>query len=873
MTTSVLSTCSSLLFRWLGGMAILALVCAAGQLSALDVVNITASSGAANEQGPVPGRFTVTRSGSTGTVTVLYSVRGSAVSSDYTTPDFTPPTTTATPGTGSVTFIQGETSHFITITPIDDDVIEGKESVIISLTSNAAYIIGPDSAAQLDIADNDSVAHVVVVDSQADEDSALSGFVNDLEIQRRGIFQVLWQDRNPGTTTGALPFARTLAVGFSGTAALTTDYVVSHKIMGTAVAGGPSHIGSESSSPTTGLGYNVYAYLVGDSVIAISAGSAPIPTGATITFTDDPTTYTVGPNSSGLSPSTIPIAPPLGRNLANATTITVTSGVTPPTGFVVNRPYPAGSTSVKLGDGSGGIFRGDAIQFGADTSFYVATTDLGGGTLGAGSVNFTRYSGGGTGSGLNLAITSTVEAKTMFTTTINGGVAQFLVPASSDRVEFSITPVADAEPEGEETVMLTLINDKDYATTDPTVGRVHIADANVITGIALGSNAGKPNTSGYFVVTFKNGPFPVKIDVPYTIDASSTAIAGTDYTALSGLLSIPAGQTTGVIQVNPLNTAATGLTQVTVSLSLSKDYKLAGSGGDTDNSSATLNITDSIGEVSVAASASPAIEHPSAPVPSFFTVSLNRASSGAVNVNYTVSGSAVAGTRYQTLTGSVTIPDGSTTATVQVMPIDNQVADGTQDVVLTLAPGQGYTITATGATNALTRIIDDEPVVYVVRVRDAAKIATTGIFQIGYPGVTYPGIPGPTALNREVEVFFTYSGTAVSGTDYTTSSAASVKIPANALSTSVIISPKATPDDATDKDVTLTITANAAYTISTPSDQLTIFGAANPTSSKPTPGTITTGSSSGGGCGLGSGLATLAGLGMLVLLAFRRRAL
>jgi MYXO-CTERM domain-containing protein len=128
-----------------------------------------------------------------------------------------------------------------------------------------------------------------------------------------------------------------------------------------------------------------------------------------------------------------------------------------------------------------------------------------------------------------------------------------------------------------------------------------------------------------------------------------------------------------------------------------------------------------------------------------------------------------------------------------------------------------------------------------------------------------------TALNREVEVFFTYSGTAVSGTDYTTSSVASVKISANALTANIIISPKATPTDADDKTLKLTITPNAGYTIGTSNDTMSILAEIDTSSTKPKPGSVDSGSS--GGCGMGSGFAALAGLGLFALFAFRRRSL
>ena len=165
--------------RWSHAWALLVLVLlasAARPLHALDVVNISATTAGANEQGEVPGHFIVSRSGSTGTLTVNFSVAGSAaLTTDYTTTQFSA-------GTGTIAFVQGETTRSITITPVDDADIEGKETISIALTPDAAYIVGPFPSAQLDLGDNDMVARIEIEDPRADEDTALSGYVNDLEI-------------------------------------------------------------------------------------------------------------------------------------------------------------------------------------------------------------------------------------------------------------------------------------------------------------------------------------------------------------------------------------------------------------------------------------------------------------------------------------------------------------------------------------------------------------------------------------------------------------------------------------------------------------------------------------------------------------------
>ena len=57
-----------------------------------------------------------------------------------------------------------------------------------------------------------------------------------------------------------------------------------------------------------------------------------------------------------------------------------------------------------------------------------------------------------------------------------------------------------------------------------------------------------------------------------------------------------------------------------------------------------------------------------------------------LTVNYTVGGTATAGSDYTTLSGSVIIPIGSATATITVAAIDDQIADPGETVIVTLTP-------------------------------------------------------------------------------------------------------------------------------------------------------------------------------------------
>ncbi|MCF6235306.1 MAG: FG-GAP-like repeat-containing protein [Gammaproteobacteria bacterium] len=114
----------------------------------LQNVTITASDAVASETGPDNATFTITRVGSTvAPLTVNYSVSGSAsVGSDYTALS------------GSVIIGSGNGQATITVIPVDDAVNEGDETVTITLSSNAAYIIDQPAADTVTIIDNDQAA-------------------------------------------------------------------------------------------------------------------------------------------------------------------------------------------------------------------------------------------------------------------------------------------------------------------------------------------------------------------------------------------------------------------------------------------------------------------------------------------------------------------------------------------------------------------------------------------------------------------------------------------------------------------------------------------------------------------------------------------
>jgi serine protease len=75
-----------------------------------------------------------------------------------------------------------------------------------------------------------------------------------------------------------------------------------------------------------------------------------------------------------------------------------------------------------------------------------------------------------------------------------------------------------------------------------------------------------------------------------------------------------------------------------------------------------------------------------------FTITRNGSAANALTVTIAVSGTAVSGTDYAALAGSVVIPAGQSSVTVTVTPLDDLAVESAETVVLALQSGVGYLI-------------------------------------------------------------------------------------------------------------------------------------------------------------------------------------
>jgi hypothetical protein len=117
-----------------------------------------------------------------------------------------------------------------------------------------------------------------------------------------------------------------------------------------------------------------------------------------------------------------------------------------------------------------------------------------------------------------------------------------------------VSPIADGTTEGSETVILVLGTTTPYEVGSPASATLTISDTAtpLVSVEAFDSTASEtPIDTGTFRFT-RTGSTAAALTVAYTVEATSTAAAGTDYTPLTLSVTFAAGSATADVTVTPL---------------------------------------------------------------------------------------------------------------------------------------------------------------------------------------------------------------------------------------------------------------------------------------------------------------------------------
>ena len=321
------------------------------------------------------------------------------------------------------------------------------------------------------------------------------------------------------------------------------------------------------------------------------------------------------------------------------------------------------------------------------------------------------------------------------------GVINFAPGQTTAQIEIPIIADASGVPlEKEELFQVELFNASNGIITK-SVGTVTIT-ADIAATFSIDSASVAEGASVILTVT-RGGYLSRSVSVNYSTQ-DGTAIAGSDYQSATGTLTFGPNQTTQTITIPILKDS---VVETAESFSVVLGNPL---GGDVVGSPGTVSITLdpplptlSVSDVSISDTAAGSAG---------FVVTLSAVSTIPVTFNYTTqAGSATAGSDFTPRNGTVTIPAGQTSITIDVPVLANANNEPTEIFSVVLSGANGATIAKDTGVGTITADIIVVPVINVNNVTVSDASPTTALFEVT--------LSAPTTVTVTVD-FSTQTGTA-----------------------------------------------------------------------------------------------------------------
>ena len=390
-----------------------------------------------------------------------------------------------------------------------------------------------------------------------------------------------------------------------------------------------------------------------------------------------------------------------------------------------------------------------------------------------------------------------------------------------DAQTVTVTAVADAidNTSDERTVRIThtvSATGTDYEDETAAAVDVTVTDDDGAPTLSIDAPSVAEGDSSTVTMTFKVTLTPASgksVSVAYADAATGTATSATDYAAISsGTLNFAAGETEKTVTVT-VNGDTTHESNETVVLRLSSPSNAALSGGKaTLDGTGTITDDDDAPTVSVAdATAVNEGDDPKKTVDLSFTVNLSEASSLAVTVPYTLSGTATGGRDYETpASTSLSIAAGDTSGTIVVKVKGDTLDEPDETVIVTLgAPTNATVSTVEGAGAGTGTITDDDDAPTLSIDSPSVGEGDKGSADLSFKVTLTPASGMPVTVNYADAG----TGTATSGEDYAAIKAGALKFAAGETSKKVAVSVTGDTTDEPDESIVLRLSAptNAAF--------------------------------------------------------------
>ena len=335
--------------------------------------------------------------------------------------------------------------------------------------------------------------------------------------------------------------------------------------------------------------------------------------------------------------------------------------------------------------------------------------------------------------------------------------------------------------EANETIGLSLSNPNNGLKIENVLG-AELIDTHVYTitnddtatvTIAADADADEATAHRSFILTL-SAAAEIDVDVSYALTGTAVKTADyTDETPVNGTVTIPAGNTSAIIDLAIIDDAFVEETETVIA---TLTATTSSSGITADTTPATLNITDNDTTFVTIAADIDALE---SEANRSFTLTLDQAVFSDVDVTYSLSGSATDPDDYSDNTavvGTVTIPQGATMATIAISVVDDNLVEADETIVASLQAMTSSSIVTSDTAPITMKIMDnDEILVSIATDADADEATMMRSFTIS--------LAAPAAI--PVDIDYVLSGSAIDPDDYSDLSGGSVTIPSGDLTAEI----------------------------------------------------------------------------------------
>ena len=294
-------------------------------------------------------------------------------------------------------------------------------------------------------------------------------------------------------------------------------------------------------------------------------------------------------------------------------------------------------------------------------------------------------------------------------------------------------------------------------TSEFSAARLVLAPPPNLTINDVAQAEGQNGTSNMVFTVTLAAPSSQTVTVQYAT-ADGTATAGSDYTAKNGTLTIPKGQTTGVINVPILgDTVFEANETFLVNLSNVRGAIVVDNQGQgtIENDDVPPLPTLTINDVTVT-------EGNAGTTNATFTVSLSAASNSSVTADYSTANGTVnpatAGSDYTAKSGTLSFAAGETTKTVTVVVVGDTLVEPDETFFVNLSNPVGGTFVGGDSQGLGTIVNDDSQFQFSSATYSAAENSGSATITVSRTGL---------ATGVATVSYATANGTATAGSDYT----------------------------------------------------------------------------------------------------------